>query len=84
MAKASDTKKTIANAFNTYVSSIGKAMADSLPEVEGFEDHLGLISKHKMRLRPLEKEEVEEIMNCLLYTSPSPRDKRQSRMPSFA
>ena len=25
-----------------------------------------------------------EIKNCLLYTSPSPRDKRQSRMPSSA
>ena len=24
------------------------------------------------------------IQNCLLYTSPSPRDKRQSRMPSSA
>ena len=26
----------------------------------------------------------EEIHDCLLYTSPSPRDKRQSRMPSSA
>ena len=25
-----------------------------------------------------------EISDCLLYTSPSPRDKRQSRMPSSA
>ena len=25
-----------------------------------------------------------EITPCLLYTSPSPRDKRQSRMPSSA
>ena len=25
-----------------------------------------------------------EYMTCLLYTSPSPRDKRQSRMPSSA
>ena len=25
-----------------------------------------------------------DVMNCLLYTSPSPRDKRQSRMPSSA
>ena len=25
-----------------------------------------------------------EYSNCLLYTSPSPRDKRQSRMPSSA
>ena len=24
------------------------------------------------------------IQGCLLYTSPSPRDKRQSRMPSSA
>ena len=26
----------------------------------------------------------DKIMICLLYTSPSPRDKRQSRMPSSA
>ena len=26
----------------------------------------------------------EKIEDCLLYTSPSPRDKRQSRMPSSA
>ena len=27
---------------------------------------------------------IVELMDCLLYTSPSPRDKRQSRMPSSA
>ena len=27
---------------------------------------------------------VEQSNACLLYTSPSPRDKRQSRMPSSA
>ena len=27
---------------------------------------------------------VEKVQHCLLYTSPSPRDKRQSRMPSSA
>ena len=27
---------------------------------------------------------IEAIEACLLYTSPSPRDKRQSRMPSSA
>ena len=27
---------------------------------------------------------LERYKNCLLYTSPSPRDKRQSRMPSSA
>ena len=30
-------------------------------------------------------EMIEEVSyDCLLYTSPSPRDKRQSRMPSSA
>ena len=28
--------------------------------------------------------EQAELYHCLLYTSPSPRDKRQSRMPSSA
>ena len=28
--------------------------------------------------------EVAQSSDCLLYTSPSPRDKRQSRMPSSA
>ena len=27
---------------------------------------------------------VRQLRTCLLYTSPSPRDKRQSRMPSSA
>ena len=26
----------------------------------------------------------DQVLACLLYTSPSPRDKRQSRMPSSA
>ena len=28
--------------------------------------------------------EGDQTYSCLLYTSPSPRDKRQSRMPSSA
>ena len=31
-----------------------------------------------------EEEYIKDLINCLLYTSPSPRDKRQSRMPSSA
>ena len=27
---------------------------------------------------------IDPDLSCLLYTSPSPRDKRQSRMPSSA
>ena len=34
--------------------------------------------------RVLSEHEQALFTNCLLYTSPSPRDKRQSRMPSSA
>ena len=27
---------------------------------------------------------VDQVVDCLLYTSPSPRDMRRSRMPSSA
>ena len=30
------------------------------------------------------EQDSNKIHDCLLYTSPSPRDKRQSRMPSSA
>eukprot|EP00827_Trimyema_finlayi_P004535 TRINITY_DN4599_c0_g1_i1.p2 TRINITY_DN4599_c0_g1~~TRINITY_DN4599_c0_g1_i1.p2 ORF type:complete len:111 (+),score=58.25 TRINITY_DN4599_c0_g1_i1:37-333(+) len=30
------------------------------------------------------KQDRQYVQSCLLYTSPSPRDKRQSRMPSSA
>ena len=29
-------------------------------------------------------EDINPLRACLLYTSPSPRDKRQARMPSSA
>ena len=32
----------------------------------------------------LNNELIDHFWDCLLYTSPSPRDKRQSRMPSSA
>ena len=31
-----------------------------------------------------EDDMLDQAFDCLLYTSPSPRDKRQSRMPSSA
>ena len=42
----------------------------------------GKIRKHYIRILPGDKVTVE--MTCLLYTSPSPRDQRGSRMPSSA
>ena len=40
---------------------------------------------HDNLIQPLPEDQVsQQSMHCLLYTSPSPRDKRQSRMPSSA
>ena len=33
---------------------------------------------------PPEEKELDKVKDCLLYTSPSPRDMRRSRMPSSA
>ena len=32
----------------------------------------------------IEKQELRHLQSCLLYTSPSPRDVEESRMPSSA
>ena len=34
--------------------------------------------------KPKDYNNLASYISCLLYTSPSPRDKRQSRMPSSA
>ena len=50
---------------------------------DGAEIHESVIT-----MLALDRADVEMILMapniCLLYTSPSPRDKRQSRMPSSA
>ena len=37
-----------------------------------------------MEQRKRYRKEYEKVVNCLLYTSPSPRDRLKSRMPSSA
>ena len=46
-----------------------------------WKDRIGL---PESKLYRLDEKENFWSMGCLLYTSPSPRDKRQSRMPSSA
>ena len=43
-----------------------------------------LESRKSQILENIEAAEKQRKDSCLLYTSPSPRDKRQSRMPSSA
>ena len=45
----------------------------------GYGDQMDVIRNDKITV-----EEVDQYDNCLLYTSPSPRDGATSRMPSSA
>ena len=50
---------------------------------------IGVIKRksHKLKKKffsTYHRDQQEQYIICLLYTSPSPRDKRQSRMPSSA
>ena len=51
-------------------------------------DHMDSVHKyliHYGNISSFENAYMEEINNsCLLYTSPSPRDRQKSRMPSSA
>ena len=48
-------------------------------------NQIGIWERAFAMIRDLEHNEIIVCFNpCLLYTSPSPRDKRQSRMPSSA
>ena len=44
----------------------------------------GLVFRDNGSAKVFGKDTVEHFRYCLLYTSPSPRVKRQSRMPSSA
>ena len=54
--------KNIANAFNKYFASIGKQMADSLPNEDGYQEYLTLNLGESFILEPVDREEVSRIM----------------------
>ena len=55
---------------------VAEAIRDAGGNAISAELHLGELSDHDKIISMIE--------NCLLYTSPSPRDQRGSRMPSSA
>ena len=68
---------------------------DSVYYLTGFYDYLHMsfgrptllvvpADGQSLLITPTMELEMAEALACLLYTSPSPRDKRQSRMPSSA
>ena len=66
------------------MSRVAKAPI-TIPEGVNITQEDGLLSvKGKLGEMTMHVNSSVQISTCLLYTSPSPRDKRQSRMPSSA
>ena len=85
------------NTINIGIPSKGRLRKDVLKifkrkklkliSERGERDLIGSIkNKKNLKILYLHAREIIERLGdgCLLYTSPSPRDKRQSRMPSSA
>ena len=71
------------------VQSVSLQAAQSIDDYSWFNGkrqfELNTDSDHRALFNPREPEIGAAVHgDCLLYTSPSPRDKRQSRMPSSA
>ena len=67
----------VASIASNNDAEIGSLLADAMEKVG--KDGVITVDEGKSL-----NTEVEWVEGCLLYTSPSPRDKRQSRMPSSA
>ena len=78
--------------WNTYKGKLGRVkgklgrVKDKLAVAEALKEREKLQAvRTEIATRVGEKDDaIEQIDRCLLYTSPSPRDKRQTRMPSSA
>ena len=71
-----------ANAAKTLkCQTVLNTKADEVKMLKDFTDTVTELTDGSLKFEILP---AGAVVGCLLYTSPSPRDKRQSRMPSSA
>ena len=70
--------------LNDILTALKKPGLDPRGEAQQIEFNHGLNSMDDIKVGDLVSGVINNITNCLLYTSPSPRDQRGSRMPSSA
>ena len=70
---------TLAGQTNAQVNF---RLTDQEPTLAGSGTKISPIVEHRAQAQTVHRYALDQF--CLLYTSPSPRDKRQSRMPSSA
>ena len=59
-------------------------MSDEIPDIETVRREIDRVDNALLDLIAERLELSAQVRNCLLYTSPSPRDGLLSRMPSSA
>ena len=72
-----DIKTTITQIWNKEDNKKGFSIPSGL-------DHIKMIAMQGENNRRLSGSKLGDYEDCLLYTSPSPRDRTRSRMPSSA
>ena len=78
-----DDQQQIENVINTYIDSMNDSNADMVRDA--FHQNAKITGYLHGELKQLSTEEFAGfVSSCLLYTSPSPRDVEESRMPSSA
>ena len=70
--------------FQKRVSEIDVVKGELVRDMIDYEELKDLTSADIDNLSSLVSKKLAEIKDCLLYTSPSPRDAHESRMPSSA
>ena len=81
MLDITDNKRELFNGLNKHrdYSLSKKKWINEVPSIHEISEKL-LVSTKSLK----KNNKIITRKGCLLYTSPSPRDKRQSRMPSSA
>ena len=64
----------------THVTDIADGIVTAMAHPAGLNEDFNISADREMTVAEI----ARVCWDCLLYTSPSPRDKRQSRMPSSA
>ena len=74
-------EQTFKDEFNLFKETFGQSFGSMSKEIA--KDMTGALTKVDEKVSVF-NQQVSELNNCLLYTSPSPRDEKVSRMPSSA
>ena len=82
MQQQQERQQAFEQQLQTQPTGQGQAVQQQQPSIQSQQPQLA--QQQFVQQQQLQSQQNAQHQGCLLYTSPSPRDKRQSRMPSSA